>query len=65
MTSRIGSKAPDDCRVVRLTEQKDMTSDEGVEYALGEIKKTKEKGILLWASIPCSGGSSWQHINMA
>eukprot|EP00975_Prorocentrum_lima_P010388 2207057-Prorocentrum_lima.AAC.1 len=29
------------------------------------IEKTRDKRILLWGATPCTGGSSWQHVNEA
>ena len=36
-----------------------MTTDEGVSKALAVAQR---KNVLLWASIPCTGGSPWQRI---
>jgi hypothetical protein len=57
------------CEVVRLTKRHDLTTESGVEFALTEIKRlekslgTDKCNILLWVSIPCTGGSSWQNYN--
>eukprot|EP00975_Prorocentrum_lima_P004233 919650-Prorocentrum_lima.AAC.1 len=29
------------------------------------IRAESGKSIMLWGAIPCTGGSSWQHINKA
>ena len=58
--SKIGKQAPPDCKVIRLTEDDDMTTPEGLEKAL---KAVRVKNCLLWVSLPCTGGSSWQRIN--
>eukprot|EP00975_Prorocentrum_lima_P064898 12900246-Prorocentrum_lima.AAC.1 len=29
------------------------------------IRAKSGKGIMLWGAIPCTGGSSWQHVNEA
>eukprot|EP00959_Pyramimonas_sp_CCMP1952_P344319 7211457-Pyramimonas_sp.AAC.1 len=51
------------CKVVRLTENEDMTSETGKSYALKTVKDFNGTKIALWASMPCIGGSSWQHVN--
>jgi hypothetical protein len=48
------------CHKVRLTEREDMTSSFGIEFALSSVR---EPNTLLWASIPCTGGSPWMHLN--
>ena len=58
--SRIGRLAPKNCKVIRLTEEDDMTSDSRLQKAL---KAVQEPDCLLWVSLPCTGGSSWQRIN--
>eukprot|EP00975_Prorocentrum_lima_P031970 6713384-Prorocentrum_lima.AAC.1 len=57
--------APNDCKVERLTEKHDMTTLEGMKHAIKVISKAPSDRILFWASIPCTGGSTWQYINMA
>eukprot|EP00975_Prorocentrum_lima_P020108 4233175-Prorocentrum_lima.AAC.1 len=37
----------------------------GMQYAIKVIKKAPPDRILFWASIPCTGGSTWQYVNMA
>ena len=50
---------------VRLTEEHDMTKSENVEYALRIIAKFAGKcPIILWGSLPCTGGSRWQDVNL-
>ena len=50
------------CEVVRLTETDDVTTTAGLQTALRSVSDPTG-GLLLWASIPCTGGSAWQHIN--
>eukprot|EP00975_Prorocentrum_lima_P049861 10433069-Prorocentrum_lima.AAC.1 len=42
-----------------------MTTIDGMKYAIKVIKKAPPDRILFWASIPCTGGSTWQYVNMA
>eukprot|EP00975_Prorocentrum_lima_P028380 5963538-Prorocentrum_lima.AAC.1 len=46
-------------------ETTDMTSTRGVNYAIKEIEKALTNMLILWSSIPCTGGSTWQYVNMA
>ena len=41
-----------------------MTSLEGLKYALKVTRSAPKGKILLWSSIPCTGGSSWVHLNL-
>ena len=47
-------------KATRLTIKDDVRTPEGLAKAL---RITRGKGIFLWASMPCTGGSPWQHIN--
>ena len=60
-SSKLCMKSPltQNCSLVRLTKEDDMTTDEGVSKALAVAQR---KNVLLWASIPCTGGSPWQRI---
>ena len=58
--SIIGSTADPDCRCVRITQSEDARSERGHELALSEAVKPNA---LVWAAIPCTGGSAWQHVN--
>ena len=62
--SKLGIHAGD-CIVVRLTAAHDMTSETGLAYALAKVDEAiqADGDILLWSSMPCTGGSPWQNIN--
>ena len=53
------------CLVIRLTKSHDMTSQEGMDYAMQCINNMSE-GVyfFMWTSMPCTGGSPWQRMNM-
>ena len=54
------------CKMIRLTEEDDMASDEGLIKTLEIIKNdhaAQEGRVMLWASIPCVGGSAWNRYN--
>jgi hypothetical protein len=50
------------CKVLRLTEKEDVTSEGGLRLALTFANKGMQR-VLQFASIPCTGGCPWQHIN--
>ena len=45
---------------MRCSLKDDVTSNAGLKRAIEGVSK---RGCLLWASMPCIGGSPWQHIN--
>ncbi len=53
------------CEVVRCTVDHDMTTQRGYRHALEAIRRYHPRQVLLWSSIPCTGGSTWQHVNEA
>ena len=48
---------------MRITEDDDLTSENGVNKAIEVIHQYRRLPILLWVSIPCTGGSPWQRLN--
>ena len=60
--SKIGDKryTKDGCSVMQCSLKDDVTTNKGPKRALDGVRKP---GCLLWASVPCIGGSPWQHIN--
>ena len=60
--SKIGDKrhTKDGCPVMRCSLKDDVTTNKGLKRALDGVRKP---GCSLWASMPCIGGSPWQHIN--
>ncbi len=65
--SQLGRKWPEarGCEVIRLTEDIDLTSKSGLDFAKKKIDELPNSNILLWSSIPCTGGSTWQYVNEA
>jgi hypothetical protein len=60
--SKLGTRAPGSCKVVRLTLDLDMTKQEGVDAAKATI--IEEDGVFLWGSLPCTAGSPRQTVNV-
>ncbi len=51
----------DNCTLICLTEEDDVTTDRGLKKAL---KAVKGNNVQLWASMPCTGGSLYTIQNM-
>ena len=55
----------ENCDVVRITVDDDLTTRKGLKKAMDAVRSFPHKGnILVWVSIPCTGGSPWQRINV-
>ena len=64
--SRMGRPHPwkKGCEVIRLTLDDDVTTDKGLERAMNSVdNKDPSFYIMLWGSIPCTGGSPRQRFN--
>ena len=58
------------CHVLRVTEQHDATKMSTIRKLVRQIHQLCDEGggskeLLIWASLPCTGGCSWQRINEA
>ena len=52
--------------MIRVTEDDDVTCPETIEKLLNLISKheaSKTGNVLLWAAMPCTGGSAWNRFN--
>ena len=49
--------------LVRLTEEHDMSSKEGLDYAMSLIHRYRHLPMFFWSAIPCTGGSTAQRRN--
>ena len=55
------------CHVLRVTEEDDATKPQTIRRLVQEIHTLCDEGglmLLLYASLPCTGGSSWQRLNI-
>ena len=58
------------CHVIRITQDDDILSHATRKRVVDEVKRIRSIGnkgsipVLLWASIPCTGGTAWSHISM-
>ena len=61
--SKIGNQntAISECQVTRITESDDGTTQKATIKAISAISKPR---MLLWSSMPCTGGSPWMRINV-
>ena len=67
--SILGREAPEDCEVIRITEDDDLLSAAGFEKAVNSIRGAchrygREK-VLVWVSTPCTGGTARHMANVA
>ena len=63
--SEIGNsrfRAGGHCELVRITKDDDLLTKRGMRKALQAVK---HPGVLVMVSLPCTGGSNWQAINVA
>ena len=64
-TSKLGNRPrhSEGCYVQRVTLRLDFTSERGVKEVIKALNRGFGSQILLWVSFPCTGGSTWQHLN--
>jgi hypothetical protein len=48
------------CKVTRVTLENDVAAPNGVEFVPKALQEFCAKLTLLFASMPCAGGSPWQ-----
>ena len=60
--SRIGLFAPPGVEVVRLTIDDDLTTPARLDKAMNAIH-TPNAIVILFGTVPCTGGSQWQILN--
>ena len=49
-------------RQVRLTEEQDMTTESGIEYALQFLRRPDAGCVTLFGALPCTWGTPWQRM---
>ena len=49
-------------RLVRLTEEQDMTTERGIEYALEFLRRSDAGCVTLFGALPCTWGTPWQRM---
>ena len=52
------------CQVFRITEDHDVTTQEGFDYVDRLLDSCYGPNTLLMAAMPCTGGSQWGNINV-
>ena len=59
-----------DCYVIRCTEERDVTSRSNIMDIRNEVVRAIESStiqpcpVLIWISIPCTGGTTWSYVNL-
>ena len=73
--SKLGEKrnASKGCYTIRVTEKDDATKQSTIKRLCKDLRhllcddggyEAQSRPLLIWASLPCTGGCSWQHINI-
>ena len=73
--SKLGEKrnASKGCYTIRVTEKDDATKQSTIKRLCKDLRPllcdeggctAQSRPLLIWASLPCTGGCSWQHINI-
>ena len=73
--SKLGEKrnASTGCYTIRVTEKNDATKQSTSKRLCKDLRpllcdeggyKARSRPLLIWASLPCTGGCSWQHISI-
>ena len=68
-TSKLGEKRKPstNCKVIRVTENEDGTSESCRKWLAQEIAKFKQQHprgmVFFYSSLPCTGGSPWTNVN--
>ena len=63
---QIATKEFKDCHVARITEENDLNKSSTRKDVICLAKSCNKHNIpvLVWVSLPCTGGSSWSHVNL-
>ena len=68
-TSILGEMARErypECEVLRITKNEDLNNIDTRKSIISRAKSyaAASKPILVWGSLPCTGGSTWSHLNL-
>ena len=66
LLGQMADKEYQDCEVIRVTEKEDLNDPSTRKRIVSSCKERRRLGhpILMWASLPCTGGTSWSHVNL-
>ena len=61
LLGKIADKEYQDCKVIRITEKEDLNDPSTRKQVVSQCKEHRKLGhpILIWTSLPCTGGTSW------
>ena len=67
LLGQIADKEYQDCKVIRITEKEDLNDPSTRKHIVSLCKEHRRLGhpILIWTSLPCTGGTSWSHVNLS
>ena len=66
LLGQIATKEFKDCHVARITEEYDLNKSITRKDVISLVRSCNKHNIpvLVWVSLPCTGGSSWSHVNL-
>ena len=66
LLGQIADKEYQDCEVIRITEKEDLHDPSTRKRIVSSCKEHRRLGhsILIWASLPCTGGTSWSQLTL-
>ena len=66
LLGRVDGRYGSDCHVARVTERMDLNPEKTRRDLLEVAKGYAKRGvpILVWVSLPCTGGSTWTFVNL-
>ena len=63
--SDVSREAAVGCRVIQFTEKHSLLDEDYQLYVASIVNDFPvSKDVLLWLSLPCTGGTSWSHVNL-
>ena len=63
--SDVSREAAVGCRVIQFTEKHSLLDEEYQSYVASIVNDFPvSKDVFLWLSLPCTGGTSWSHVNL-
>ena len=63
--SDVSTEAAVGCRVIQFTEKQSLLDDEYQLYVASIVNDFPvSNDVLLWLSLPCTGDTSWSHVNL-
>eukprot|EP00435_Cladocopium_sp_Y103_P069367 s912_g33.t1 len=63
--SDVSRESASGCKVVQLTEKHNLLDSDYRQYVAKIVNEFPvQKAVILWMSLPCTGGTSWSYVNL-